>query len=174
MGVRFSKAAGVALCLSLLAGGCTTSRSGGGAVAADDAAGRCVASAVGGAILGTLIGAAAGGSRGAAIGAAAGGVTGGLGCAVLTALDAQDKERIRNAEIAAAATNRPRYLSYVGTDGRQREITVRPQPAPVRTAETGERICRATDTTATIAGAGSADLPQKLVCRTPSGAWVQV
>ena len=140
MRVRFSKAAGVTVCVGLLAGGCTTSRSDGGPVAADDAAGRCVASAVGGLVIGTLIGAAAGGSRGAAIGAAAGGLTGGIGCAVLTALDAQDKERIRNAQIAAAATNQPRYLSYVGSDDRQRQITVRPRPAPMASLRTCARI----------------------------------
>lgn len=172
MRTGLSRAAGAALCAGLAVGGCTTARPGGGPAAADNTAGRCVASAVGGAILGSLIGAAAGGSRGAAAGALAGGVTGGLGCAVLAVLDAQDRERIRAAQIAAAATNRPRYLSYVGSDGRRREITVKPQAAPVRTAEAGDRICRATDTSASVAGAGSAELPQQLVCRTPAGTWV--
>ena len=36
----------------------------------------------------------------------------------------------------------------------------------------GGRICRAVDTSATISGTGSADLPTALVCRTGKGDWV--
>lgn len=156
-----------------LLGGCVSSRPAGpGAIAADpvaEAIGRCAAATLGGAVVGTLIGAAAGGNRGAGAGALIGGAVGGVGCAVITALDAQDKERIRNAQIAAAATNQPRYLTYQGGDGRTRQITVRPQAA-APTAETG-RLCRVLDTSATIDG-GAADLPPAKVCRTDKGEWL--
>ncbi|WP_375463095.1 hypothetical protein [uncultured Methylobacterium sp.] len=72
----------------------------------------------------------------------------------------------------AAATNQPRYLSCQGSDGRKREITVRPQSAPTQTAEAGNRICRRTDGSATIDGAGTTELPQQLVCRTSKGDWL--
>lgn len=170
------KAAGSAACAGLLVGGllggCMSSRpAGSAAVSADpvaEAIGRCAAATIGGAVVGTLIGAAAGGNRGAGAGALIGGAVGGVGCAVLTALDAQDKERIRNAQIAAAATNQPRYLTYQGSDGRARQITVRPQAT--QTAETG-RLCRVLDTSATIGG-GSAELPPAKVCRTDKGEWL--
>lgn len=171
------KAAGSAVCATLLVagllGGCVSSRPAGpGAVSADpvaEAIGRCAAATIGGAVVGTLIGAAAGGGRAAGTGALIGGAVGGVGCAVLTALDTQDKERIRNAQIAAAATNQPRYLNYQGSDGRARQITVRPQ-TPTQTAETG-RLCRILDTSASIGG-GSAELPPTKVCRTERGEWL--
>lgn len=174
------KAAGIAVCMGgLLAGplsGCTSSRQAGSAAvgAVDpvgDAIGRCAAATIGGAVVGTLIGAAAGGGRAAGAGALIGGAVGGVGCAVLTALDAQDKERIRNAQIAAAASNQPRYLSYTGNDGKARAITVRPQAAAPQTAQAG-RVCRALDTTASIGGSGATDLPTALVCRTDKGEWL--
>lgn len=173
---RSIKAGGTAVCAGLLVGGllggCVSSRpAGSGPASADpvaEAIGRCAAATIGGAVVGTLIGAAAGGGRGAGTGALIGGAVGGVGCAVLTALDAQDKERIRNAQIAAAATNQPRYLNYQGSDGRPRQITVRPQAA--QTAETG-RLCRVLDTSASIGG-GSAELPPAKVCRTERGEWL--
>ncbi|KQP51455.1 hypothetical protein ASG40_17080 [Methylobacterium sp. Leaf399] len=172
---------GVALCVVGLLGGCTSTRGGGGGGSSaaasrpllDDAIGRCVASTLIGAGIGALVGAATGGGRRAGVGAAVGAGVGGLACAVLTALDAQDKERIRNAQIAAAATNTPQYLAYQGADGRQRQITVRPQAAPAVAAEAaGNRICRAADTSASIDGTGTTALPQQLVCRTASGDWL--
>lgn len=174
MGHRLFKAVGTAVCVALLAGGCVGARPNATAAAGapvDDAVAKCAAATIGGAVIGTLIGAAAGGNRGAGAGALIGGAVGGVGCAVLTALDRQDKERIRSAQIAAAATNQPRYLAYQGADGRRREITIRPQKAEPQVAE-GGRICRPVDTSATIVGAGSADLPTALVCRTPRGDWV--
>ncbi|MCJ2045498.1 hypothetical protein MKK58_13295 [Methylobacterium sp. J-078] len=178
MMTRTVRTIGAALCLGAVLAGCTSTRGGGAASAGpggsiDEAVSRCIASTLVGAGVGALLGAAVGGGRRAGVGAAIGAGVGGLACTVLTALDAQDKQRIRNAQIAAAATNRPQYLAYQGADGAQRAITVRPQPAPAQAA-TGipDRICRATDTQATINGTGSAELPQQLVCRTPGGDWL--
>ena len=130
-----------------------------------------MASLIGGVVLGTVIGAAAGGNRGAAIGAGAGALAGGAACAVIAALDAQDKARIRQAQIEAASSSQPRYLSYNGSDGKSRTITVRPKPVPSGT-QTAGRICRQTDGEASIQGTGQAELPPQLVCRTPGGDWL--
>lgn len=175
--MRTMRAAGLALSLSAVLSGCVGSRGGspassGGSGSVEAAIGRCIASTLVGAGIGALIGAAAGGGQRTGVGAAVGAGVGGLACAVLTALDAQDKERIRNAQIAAAATNRPQYLAYQGSDGRQREITVRPTAPVTEPAPVANRICRATDTSATIAGTGSTELPQQLVCRTGNGDWL--
>lgn len=176
----FFRAAGLAVCvgglLSAPLSGCMSSRPAGSTAVAvadpvADAIGRCAAATIGGAVVGTLIGAAAGGGRAAGAGALIGGAVGGVGCAVLTALDAQDKERIRNAQIAAAAANQPRYLTYTGNDGKARQITIRPQAVAPQTAQAG-RVCRALDTSASIGGAGSADLPTAIVCRTDKGEWL--
>lgn len=174
---RTVRTIGVALCLGAVLTGCTSSRggsatSGGSGGSIDEAVSRCIASTLVGAGIGALLGAATGGGRRAGVGAAIGAGVGGLACTVLTALDAQDKQRIRNAQIAAAATNQPQYLAYQGADGARRAITVRPQPAPAAIAGAPNRICRATDTQASINGTGSADLPQQLVCRTPGGDWL--
>ena len=156
--------------LALSAAGCQTGAGGGGRTALDDAVGRCAASTIGLAIVGGIIGAAAGGGgRNVALGAGAGAAVGGLACAVMTALDAQDKERIRQAQIQAASTGETRYLSYQGSDGRARRVVVKPQA--VETASAG-RLCRRADTSAAIGDAGAADLPAQLVCRTPNGDWL--
>lgn len=166
----FGRGARVLAATLPLALGVASCQTAGGGYALDDAAARCVASTVGGAIFGAVIGAAAGGGgRNAAIGAGAGAAVGGIACAVLTALDAQDRERIRQAQIQAARTGETRYLSYNGSDGRSRNVVVTPRP--VETAQAG-RICRRTDTIATVGQAGSSDLPAQLVCRTPSGDWL--
>lgn len=122
--------------------------------AIDDAVAKCATATIGGAVIGTLIG----------------GAVGGVGCAVLTALDRQDRERIRSAQSAAAATSQPRYRAYQGADGKKREITIRPQNVAPQVAE-GGRICRAVDTAASIAGTGSADLRTALVRRIATGDW---
>jgi hypothetical protein len=165
------RGAGMAMAgaLALSAAGCQTA-GGGGRSALDDAVGRCVASTLGMALVGGIIGAAAGGGgRNVAIGAGAGAAVGGLACAVMTALDAQDKERIRQAQIQAAQTGETRYLSYQGSDGRARRVVVKPQAT--ETASAG-RICRRADTTAAIGDAGSTELPAQLICRTPGGDWL--
>lgn len=122
--------------------------------AIDDAVAKCATATIGGAVIGTLIG----------------GAVGGVGCAVLTALDRQDRERIRSAQSAAATTNQPRYHSCQGADGKKREITIRPQNVAPQVAE-GGRIYRAVDTAASIAGTGSVDLPTALVRRIATGDW---
>lgn len=165
-------AVATAAALAFSTGGCVSSGGAGGQSALDSAAARCVASVIGGALVGGLIGAAAGGRNSAAIGAASGAAFGGVACAVIATLDAQDKARIRQAQIEAAASNQPRYLSYNGGDGRARQIVVRPRPVSEPTQQTAGRVCRETDGSAAVQGAGATDLPAQLVCRTTSGDWV--
>ncbi len=173
MTTRPSRLAVAATCIAVVASGCTTSRTAGPAgvpVSArgglDAAIARCVATVAGGAVLGAVIGAATGGGRRVAEGVVMGAAVGGAACIVLSALDEQDKQRIRAAQIAAASSNKPRYLVYSGTDGRRREITIRPKVAAVP-APRGDRLCRPVDTSATIQGSGTAELPTQIVCRTP-------
>ncbi|GLK76055.1 hypothetical protein GCM10008171_13090 [Methylopila jiangsuensis] len=162
--------AAVACAAALVAGCQTTGGSGaGGGSTLDGAIGRCVAAVVGGAIVGGLIGAAAGGGNRVGYGVAGGAAVGGLACAVLTALDNQDKAAIRQAQIEAASTNEPRTLSYAGADGRPRAIMVRPSGAETVVQN---RVCRPTDGVAAVGGVGETQIPAQLVCRTPEGDWL--
>jgi hypothetical protein len=161
----------------------------------DSLVARCVASVVGGAIVGGLIGAATGGNRGIGTGAAIGAGAGGVACAVMAALDEHDRARIKEAQIAAARTGTAQELSYVGKDGLQRKISVRPRPVVARKVvpETlvrgsslpsaspsasqaavarGERVCRTLDTSASVAGKGEATVPPQVVCRNDVGDWI--
>lgn len=163
----------VTTAVALALAGCQTTGgsggAGGGGSALDSAVGRCVAAVAGGAIVGALIGAAAGGGNRVGYGALGGAAVGGLACAVLTALDNQDKARIRQAQIEAVSLNQSRALSYAGSDGRQREIVVRPgAPATAN----GQTACRMTDGEIAVAGAGATQLPPQRVCRTPDGEWL--
>ena len=167
------KATSLVLVACISASGCTTTGgAGGGSSALDGAVARCVASALGGAVLGGLLGAATGGRNRVAAGAAAGAAIGGLTCAVLTALDAQDKARIRQAQIEAASLNQTRYVTYNGSDGRARKITVKPAAAANQTIAGETRLCRPTDTDIDVDGAGSTSVPAQLVCRTSKGEWL--
>jgi hypothetical protein len=124
-------------------------------------------------------------------------ITGGAACAIITALDAQDRERIRNAQLEAVRTGRNQDLAYAGSDGLQRQITVAPRPVPAYArpagpppsagakpaptstiapspspvAAGGGPICRTVDTSAAIASKGTAEIPPQTFCRTPDGDW---
>ncbi|MCX7310049.1 MAG: hypothetical protein NTZ72_19745 [Afipia sp.] len=92
----------------------------------DSVASKCVMSIAGGAVLGAIIGAAAGGGgrslgTGAAVGAAAGGVL----CAVMAALDENDRARIKAAQLEAARTGKSQVLQYSGSDGLNRNVSIR-------------------------------------------------
>lgn len=166
----------------------------------DSIASRCVMSIIGGAIVGGIVGAAAGRGQtgstgaGAAVGAAAGGVL----CAVMASLDAQDRERIRAAQLDAARTGEPKALAYAGSDGLNRSIYVRPsepikalsvsstgnaerstgvksgQTAAEAAAASGERICRRIETSVEVQSKGQASVPTQMICRSPTGDWEPV
>lgn len=136
---------------------------------------QCIGSVIIGTALGALIGAASHRvGQGAAIGAGAGGVA----CAVFMAMNnAQDKQRIRQSELAAASSGRNQSVSYAGSDGQQRTVSTSVQPAavPASAAANGNTVvgpCRRTQTQISVAGQGSASLPPELVCRTTQGDWV--
>lgn len=133
---RLPKQAVAALCAAGMVASCATSTGSGvsGGWQVDSIVSKCVLAIGGGALLGAIVGAAAGGNRrigaGAAIGAGAGGVL----CAVMASLDAQDRERVRLAQLDAATTGSVRSSTYVGADGRKRTIVVTPSAAPRRPA----------------------------------------
>jgi outer membrane lipoprotein SlyB len=155
----------------------------------DNVVSKCLVSVAGGALVGGLLGAAIGGRNssvgtGALVGAAAGGAL----CAVISALDEQDRARIRAAQLEAARTGKPQVMSYQGQDGLERQVAVRvtdisaaakprstaskQQPAQSEAqvaAASGQRICRTLNTSVTVQSKGQADVPSQLVCRTPEG-----
>lgn len=157
----------------------------------DSVASQCAASVVVGTIVGGLIGAAAGHGRGGAVaaGAIGGGAAGGLLCAVVASLDAQDRERIRRAQLDAAKSGKPRALVYQGSDGLQRRVTVNPvgPPPPARkstpgralssaeqAAARGQKICRKVETSVSVETKGQAEVPAQTVCRNAAGDWEPV
>jgi len=194
------QAGAIVVACSILSGCATQTGSGGQAVWQIDAvAQKCIGAMVVGVGVGALLGAAAGGNRGAAIGAGSGLVAGGAVCAVIAELDAQDRERIRAAQLEAARTGRNQDMVYSGSDGLQRQIRVAPrvqpqppqaqvQPARPRAASTPSTqvstvapppmtdgpICRIVDTSAAIASKGTAEIPPQRFCRTPNGDWEPV
>ena len=170
----------------------------------DRLAARCIGTMLVSGVAGGIIGAALGGKgRHVALGAGAGLAAGGVICAIMSVLDAQDKERIRAAQLQAAETGEPVLVSYNGTDGRLRMISVTPGPAiqpsgrPLESgiaaseaqppiAHTGEpqsaaelaasqggRICRNLSSNVTVQQAGSAQISQR-VCRDEKGDWQPV
>jgi outer membrane lipoprotein SlyB len=156
----------------------------------DSVAQKCVASVVGGAIIGGVVGAMVGGSRGAAGGAAIGGVAGVGACAVIMALNAQDRARIKEAQLRAAQTNEQQVLEYQGEDGLRRSILVRPERAVVvARPESGpprivgeatdaedaaalapdRQICTVVFTSASVETKGATDVPAQTICRDADG-----
>lgn len=190
--MRASGVIGVSLAITTMLSGCAgqsgTNSSSNWQI--DAVAQKCIGAVVIGTGVGALIGAAAGGGRGMAIGAGAGLAAGGITCAVIAALDAQDRERIRLAQLAAVASGKDQDLAYAGTDGAQRQIKVRPRPSPAVAQQTKPRrnssttptqvsvpegpICRIVDTSAAIAGKGTTEVPPQKFCRNPNGDWEPV
>lgn len=200
MGRRRTGAGGSAfvVLLGLIAAGCQTAATSGGSTvssawAIDTVRQKCVASVVGGAIVGGIIGAVTGGGRGAAGGAVIGSVAGVGLCGVIMALDAQDRDRIRQAQLLAAETGEPQVLAYQGGDGLQRNITVRPgrkvmvkkeesgrrtivdEAAPVTDAavvsDEGRETCTEVLTSAAIETKGTTDVPVQTICRGTDGTY---
>ena len=185
-------------CSLLVATSCTNTGSqfgGRGTWEIDSVVSRCIASVAGGAFLGGLVGAVAGRGNGRTMGAGAfiGAAAGGVLCAVISSLDAQDRERIRQAQLESARSGQPRVLSYHGGDGLERTVSIQPRdltpptaPAEVRAptnsspssaeigAASGERVCRRLDTNVTVQSKGQVEIPAQLLCRTPGGDWEPV
>ncbi|MEM1364322.1 MAG: glycine zipper family protein [Pseudomonadota bacterium] len=113
--------------------GCTTSSTGARiatTTAMDRAVANCVAGVAVGAIGGALISGALGGApeRGAIIGAAAG-----LGrCAILIELAAaEDKQQVRDAQLAALNSNKVTTSTIVTKSGRRATVRTKVQDAPL-------------------------------------------
>jgi surface antigen len=187
----------ISLTLSITLGGCmhTTggvtaeaSSSNGSGWELDRVSQSCLGTMVMGTIAGAAVGALTNGGKGAIVGGVSGMAVGGLACSVIVALDQEDKNRIRAAELDAARSGRPVDLNYTGADGTPRNIHVAPKPEtrfaidstatnsiPANTGSENSRasrICRPLDSTITISTAGTTSLPTQLVCRTPDGDWV--
>jgi hypothetical protein len=162
--------------------------------AIDQTAQKCMQALIGGALLGGILGAATGGGRNAARGAMIGAAAGGAMCVVIAALDSQDRERIRNAQLEAARTEKEQLLSYQGQDGLERKISVKParkvivkkdeagkrvvvgeatkKDDLVQVASKGQEICIEVLTSAAIETKGVTDVPTQTVCHEPDGTLV--
>lgn len=155
----------------------------------DDVASTCVVTTIGGAIIGGIIGAAVTNKgQGVAAGAGIGLLAGGAVCAVVAILDDQDKERIKTAQMESAANAKAVSMSYVGKDGRKRQINIAkpvdvPPPAPSTlmpapeggTAEqavaAGEQICRKSNGTISVEGVQNPMEIEQYFCRNSTGDW---
>jgi len=127
----------------------------------------------GGAVLGGNLGNDTG-SGGAGDSLLAGEVAGG-GCAVWLAFqNAADRERMLAAQRSAVATGMPQRESWVGTDGRDRMVTIaamEPQTVNYDAADDQEvtRTCRWVNTTASVAGTD--DTLSEVWCRGENNEW---
>jgi hypothetical protein len=143
--------------------------------------GGCVASVLVGAALGAALGAATHNKAGtgAAIGAGGGAVV----CAVLMAVNnAQDKERIRQNQLAALESGRSRTDNYMGSDGLQRKVSTTVEdvglPGALNDSPTATGAdpivgpCRRTSTGIEVTGKGTSNLDSGVVCRTAQGNYV--
>lgn len=179
---RVRSGAVVVTMLAFASGSCTTAAGPGGTSGTwriDSLASRCVGAVLLSGIGGGLIAAATGGqSKDIALGVGAGAAVGGALCAVMAALDAQDKQRIREAQLQAARSGEPVHLAYAGNDGRLRTISVNPGPVVVESgnasATEGSRKpdeANATETKAAVAEpvSSTSDVegePKARFCRT--------
>lgn len=142
---------------------------------------ECAASVLVGAALGAIVGRATHGSpgKGAAIGAGGGAVA----CAVLMAVNnAQDKQRIRQNQLAALQSDTTQTDSYVGNDGAMRKVSTTVQDVSLPgtlnaspTASSADPIvgpCRRTNTGIEVNGKGTSSVDSGVVCRTAQGNYV--
>lgn len=136
-----------------------------------------IAACVGMALVGGLIGAAIANNtgNGNADRGVAPGVVAGLGvCAVWLAFEnRRDRERIAQMHNAAAMTGQPQSQSWIGPDGRQRQVNVTPSTTTeMIVPQNGvqeRRICRQLNTTASVDK--SSDNMAEWTCRGPDGNW---
>lgn len=161
--VRRGAVAAILVC-GLGVQGCSTTSGNGGKVrstAMDNAISGCVASVAIGAIGGALIGGAIGGSRGAGQGAAIGAVAGVGRCAILIEIAAaEDRQKVREAELAALRSNSSQTRQITTKSGRsatvRTKITQAPLPPSQATASAKTEIASSepdTDTVSTEAPA---------------------
>ncbi|WP_417435887.1 hypothetical protein [Hoeflea sp.] len=119
--------------------GCTTTSADGRKVrstAMDRAVSECVASVAIGAISGAVIGGVIGGSRGMGRGAAIGAVAGVGRCAILMEIAAaEDRAKVREAELAALQSNRAQTRSITTKNGKSATVRTKVTPAPLPVAK---------------------------------------
>ena len=123
-----------ALSMSFVLQGCSTTSGSGGtrSTAMDRAISECVASVAVGAIGGALLGAAIGGTRGAGTGALIGVGAGATRCAILVELAAaEDRQRLREAEMAALRARSTQTRSITTKSGKNATVTTRVSSAPI-------------------------------------------
>lgn len=130
---RASIAAVVMCCIAVQ--GCTTTSADGTKVsstAMDKAVSDCVASVAIGAISGAVIGGVLGGNRGMGQGAAIGAVAGVGRCAILIEIAAaEDRAKVREAELAALQTDKSQTRSIRTRNGKSATVRTRVTPAPL-------------------------------------------
>lgn len=123
----------------ILLQGCATTSSSGKAVrttAMDKAISGCIASVAIGAISGAIIGGAFGGNRSVGSGAAIGAVVGIGRCAILVELAAaEDREQVRQAELAALQSDRSQTRSFTTKKGRTATVRTAVTAAPLPAAK---------------------------------------
>ncbi|MGB7433494.1 MAG: hypothetical protein WA921_13600 [Ahrensia sp.] len=115
-------------CSTTSQGGATLSRS----TAMDRAIGGCIGSVAIGAVGGALVGAAIGGSRAAERGAIIGAAAGIGRCAVLIELAAaEDKQKLREAELAALELDRETTQTIKTQTGKSAKVRTKVKEAPL-------------------------------------------
>lgn len=176
-----------ALAAILALSGCATG-SGGGQVARstamDRAIGECFAGIAVGTALGAIVGGIAGGRNAAGRGALIGGAVGVGRCAILMEVAAaEDRARIRQAELAAIRANASQTRVMTTRSGKRAAVRTEIGPAPVpppRPAVSGATAsrpnytnCRFGAQTVTIDGQ-SASAGRQIYCRSEIGDWEAV
>jgi hypothetical protein len=147
----------------------------------DRAIGECVASVAVGATLGAIVGGIAGGRNAAGRGALIGGAIGVGRCAILMEVAAaEDRARIREAEMAAVRSNASQTRAITTRSGKRATVRTQVAPAAVPTPRPGGSgatvpkptytNCRYAEQTVTVAGQ-SASAGRQLWCRADTGDW---
>ena len=107
----------------------------------DKAVSDCVASVAIGAISGAVIGGVLGGNRGMGQGAAIGAVAGVGRCAILIEIAAaEDRAKVREAELAALQTNTPQTRSITTRNGKSATVRTKVASAPLPTAKADKPV----------------------------------
>lgn len=154
----------------------------------DKAIGKCALSVLGGAVLGGLIA----GKKNRATGALGGAAIGGIVCALIVD-DAKKKDRIYQAQLAAAQSPQGRYtMTLVADDGQKETYTARASDplmtpvnllVPVRIKLTDgivrespvlpgpDAICRNSDVSAQLGDGNAFTAPTQVMCRSDAGDW---
>ena len=173
-----------ALTLGIAISGCTTAggnRSVASRTAMDRAIGQCVASVAVGAAVGAIVGGIAAGKRSAGRGALVGGAIGVGRCAILLHVAAaEDRARIRQAELSAIRANASQTRSIRTNSGKSASIRTDISAAPLPAAKPAQATaspeeptytaCRYSKQTVTVDGQSAAG-ERQLWCRAETGDW---